>query len=385
MKQQPTQLILTPQEEQFIIGLYHSRMMTKAYLDETVPQSLKTGLLEKGLIMEESVEDWQEENWVVYYLTQTGADKVYDLLNLPGNVRNEKESITEKNRFRQSDLRPRKESHRRRLLETTRFVEGVKQRLEKYPQIKYRYYDQLFNKQLAKQQEHHIPQLFPSDGVLLFEDYEIHIHSLQERLTKVKLFTENEYLPFVKSEAFRYRERPILLLYLVETQEEVKIYRERVCEMIGASLTPLFNIFVLTTKQALQFVKNKLIPELIHPHYLFQRMTNQIQRPSVAIQRLNQEKLAHLKGQYDRVITYQNKVAFFLDYRYKDVLSHYTLTHHFQNQKTLQKQIFLLALNNEKLSGNEINEQYQYGCYSVSFEKLKDEKWLQVLFHQPRP
>ena len=385
MKQQSIQFNLTQQEEAFLVELYHNRMMTKAYLDNTVPQSLKNGLLEKGLIMEEELEDWSEEVHLVYFLTQAGADIIYELLQLPANVRNEKESITEKNRFRQSDLRPRKEAHRRRLFETTRFIEGVKQQLEKHPNIKYRYYDQLFNKQYAKQQEYHIPQAFPSDAVLLVEDYEIHIHSLQERLTKVKLFTENEYLPFVQSEFFKYRERPMLLLYLVETKEEVEIYRERVCEMMGAYLTPFFNVLIATPKQALQFFKNKFIPELIHPYHFLQAMTHGIRRADITLQALGLGKLSEVAGKYDGFMVYQNQIALVLDYRYKDVLSYYTMKNHLANQKKLPKPYYVLALNNDKLSGNEINVNYSNGIYCSTVEKLKEDKWVRVLFHQQRP
>lgn len=385
MKQLSTQLHLTQQEKDLLVHLYHRRMMTKAYLDENVPMAVKQALVNKGLIIEETIEDWEQTVHEVYFLTQDGTQVVYELLMLPTNVLNEKDSITERHRFKLSDLRPKKtEKHARRLLEQTRFVESTTQLLDKYS-IKHQYYDHLFNELNSKKQEHYIPQTFPSDGVLLVKDYEIHIHSIQERPTKVKLFTEKTYLPFVKSETFAYRERPMLLLFLAQTKEDVEKHRETICQMIGTHLTPYFNVLVATPKQALQFMKNKFIPELLQPYHFLGLMKDKIQRQDVNVYFLDQQKLASLAGRYDGYLTYNNQLALVLDYRYKDVLSYYTMKNHTTNQQRLNKKYFILALNNDKLSEQEVGDYRQNYMVCATVEKLKEDKWLRTIFHHQQP
>ena len=60
MKQLSTQLHLTQQEKDLLIHLYHRRMITIAYLDENVPMAVKQALVNKGLIIEETIEDWEQ-------------------------------------------------------------------------------------------------------------------------------------------------------------------------------------------------------------------------------------------------------------------------------------------------------------------------------------
>ena len=385
MKQLSTQLHLTQQEKDLLIRLYHRRMITKAYLDENVPMAVKQALVNKGLIIEETIEDWEQTVHEVYFLTQDGTQVVYELLMLPNNVLNEKDSIIERHRFKLSELKPKKtEKHARRLLEQTRFVESTTQLLGKYS-IEHQYYDRLFNELNSKKQEHYIPQTFPSDGVLLVKDCEIHIHSIQERPTKVKLFTEKTYLPFVKSETFAYRERPMLLLFLAQTKEDVEKHRETICQMMGAHLTPYFNVLVATPKQALQFMKNKFIPELLQPYHFLGLMKHKIQRQDVNVCFLDQQKLASLAGRYDGYLTYNNQLALVLDYRFKDVLSYYTIKNHTANQQRLNKKYFILALNNDKLSEQEVGDYYRDYTVCATVEKLKEDKWLRTIFHHQRP
>ena len=374
---------LTQQEELFLTQLYEVRMMTKDYLEKNYHEELRTRLLEKGLIKEETLEDWAENNHTVYYLEQDGVGIVYQILNLEKNVRNEKDSIAIRHRFKASELRPLKEEHRRRLFETTRFVEAIKQQLDKEPQIRYRYYDEKFNKLYVKQRENHYAQDFPSDGVLLIDDYEIHIHEVQERLTKIELFVKKHYLPFVQSEMFKYIERPMLFIFLVETKEEADLYREKVADLIGNYLTPYFNFLVTTQKQALQFMKHKFIPELRYPYYFKGLIEEKIKNPEVKVGLLKKDIMDRLYGHYHGVINYQGQLAFVVDYRYKDVLSHYTLQYHLNNQKRLKRNYRVLAWNNDKLSKEEDRHFKTDYIYCVSVEKLQERKWLNEMFRYP--
>ena len=374
---------LTQQEELFLTQLYEVRMMTQNYLEKHYEESLKTRLLEKGLIKEEVLEDWAENVHTVYYLEQDGVGIVYQILNLEKNVRNEKDSIAIRHRFKASELRPLKEEHRRRLFETTRFVEAIKQQLDKEPQIRYRYYDEKFNKLYVKQRENHYAQDFPSDGVLLIDDYEIHIHEVQERLTKIELFVKKHYLPFVQSEMFKYIERPMLFIFLVETKEEAELYRDKVADLIGAYLTPYYNILIATQKQAQQFMKNKFIPELRHPHHFRTLLMEKLKNPEVKVGGLKTDVMDQLHGHYEGVISYQSQLALIIDYRYKDVLSHYTLQRHLNNQKRLKRNYRVLAWNNDKLSKEEDGRFKMNYIHCVSVEKLQERKWLNEMFRYP--
>ena len=371
---------LTPEEEAILLMIYQGRLMTQAHVNQMGWMTSIESLTTQQLVRLETLTNHQGMTTPVFFLTQDGAGIAYQSLELPKNERNEKDSIVKRYRFKASELKPTKIDQQQRLITLNQVVEGLREQLQDQPYIRLTYQDGIFHKLWLKEKEHYLYQRIPCDGILTLNEYEIHLHETQERLTKILHMVKKHYLPWVQSPAFTYLERPVWVVFLVETKKEAAFYRDKITSLLGQYTSHLFNVLVITPQQLQQFFKHKLIPELTQPYAFQNQMRKKINDPQVVFGTIKPETQQRLKGSYQGAISYQQQVAFILDCRYKDVHSEYTLRSHEDNHLILRQPIWLLVWDNDKISREEVSNNQRQLIHKVSVEKLKTKEWIKTIF-----
>lgn len=370
---------LSEEAKPLLSSLYESRMMTETYLHQVYGVKVKEEVLEKGLIKQVEIMDWHEVSEQTYFLTNDGVGVVRQLLNLPDNIATKNNVIIQRFYYKACDLEPRKPAHLRKLLSLTRFIERLKLELATEKPGSYRYLDKKFNDLYLKQNPNYQVQQFGADGIFQLFETDIHVFETQEKPQKINYHLEKTLLPFCQNQYPSYLERQQFVLFLVETNDEAKQYRKAFKEQLGEATTPYFNLFIMTPNQAERWIKHQLVPQIKNPFHfkeLFKRSVGE----QVVIGGIKEETAKQLKGRYDFAISYNNQVGFVVDYRHKDILHHYTIDAHPENQRTLGQSCPLIVVQQTKVSEADQQKATLHRIHFLTFEQLKEGSWVSKVF-----
>lgn len=205
----------------------------------------------------------------VYFLTPTGIEIVRLYFELPYNVYDSKKKVVKRGYYRASELEiyPKNINHQARL---NQFVIDFK---EQNKDVNFKYYD-----------EKHVSQYtnIRPDGMIQFMDTDFFLEMDMATESRKQLYEKWEnYRNFLASREYAYREKRIVVLFIVDgttrIKERIDLVKYTIYERLLDVLDADFEIYVGTSEDLHSLMKNRLIPACINADPYTTRIKNSLQ------------------------------------------------------------------------------------------------------------
>lgn len=205
----------------------------------------------------------------VYFLTPNGIEVVRHYFEMPYNVYDSKKKVVKRGYYRASELEiyPKNINHQTRL---NQFVIDFK---EQNQDVNCKYYD-----------EKHVSQYtsIRPDGMLSFLDTDFFLEMDMATESRKQLYEKWEnYRNFLASREYAYREKRIVVLFIVEgtsrIKERIDLVKYTIYERLLDVLDSDFEIYVGTSEDLLSLMKNRLVPACFNEDPYTSRIKNSLQ------------------------------------------------------------------------------------------------------------
>ncbi|MEI3912095.1 MULTISPECIES: replication-relaxation family protein [Bacillus] len=261
---------LKNQDLDFLYNVYLLRCLTirqayKYFFSDTI-DSFELFMETKFLdLIELEVIDCVEFNLTnqAVFLTSQGVEIVRYQFDLPTDILDPKRKIIKRGYYRAGELKmnPRLINHQ---IHLNQFVLDFKEKTQE-SDIKWRYFDEKYVSQYKNIRPDGLIQIFDTDFFL-----EMDMATESKKQLKEKW---NHYRSFLQSSEYYYKDKDkkIIVLFLIDNTEKVESRKDLVRFTAVDSLLDGFDnefeLYIGTTKELLELMCNKLIPNLQHSNW----------------------------------------------------------------------------------------------------------------------
>jgi hypothetical protein len=221
-------------------------------IDESLSRSLNQSCIRELLSFELIKEVQYLGSEQVYFLTPSGIEVIRHFFELPANVYDPQKKVIKRGYYRASELEiyPKNINHQTHL---NQFVIDFQQlQLD----IKYKYFD-----------EKHVSQYtsIRPDGMISLLDTDFFLEMDMATESKKQLYEKWEnYRSFLSSREYAYREKRIVVFFIVDgttkVKERIDLIKYTIYERLLDVLDAEFEIYVGSSDDLLSLMKNRLIP-----------------------------------------------------------------------------------------------------------------------------
>jgi hypothetical protein len=195
-----------------------------------------------------------EFNRYAYFLTSIGIEIIRYVFDLPTNIYDAKKQVVRRGYYRASELKIHPKNINHQLALNQFVVDFSKQAVN----IVYKYYDEKYVSQFAN---------IRPDGMLTIMDTDFFIEMDMATESRRQLLQKwDNYRNFLLSAEFAYKDRNIVILFIIDGTEKVKeridLIRHTIYERLADKMDADFDMYIATRQEMLTILTNKLIPSL---------------------------------------------------------------------------------------------------------------------------
>jgi len=193
-------------------------------------------------------------NEFVFFLTPLGVETIRYFLDLPSNIYDNQRKVIKRGYYRASELeiQPKNIHHQVHL---NQFVINAQEIFSRHS-IQWKYYDEKYVSQYSS---------IRPDGLISIFDIDIFLEMDMATESKKQLYEKWEnYRNFLLSREYLYREKQIILLFIVKespkSQERIDLVKYTIYERLLDKLDSEFEIYVGTPQNLLHLLEKRIIP-----------------------------------------------------------------------------------------------------------------------------